>query len=125
MQYVKRSEYTLYNGTFDEFLGFCDQSFAQAYDSPKTVLPDASFKEYFETCNPSSCEYVEVRTAGPVELITLTVGLLGGLITVIKGTVDFIGGKLTPSSKSPVSKGGVDSAGADVEIAKGVESHGE
>lgn len=61
-------------------------------DAKTTGLIDASsvetdFAAYFTTCAPDSCTYTLSSSPSTIELVTVVLGVLGGLSTVIRGNV--------------------------------------
>lgn len=90
------AEYTVFDGSLQEYLGTCDSVYFELYDKSDLALPSNAYAQYFEQCAPAECTYVEVRKPGFAELLTLTLGLLGGLITIIKAAAGVIGKRLVP-----------------------------
>lgn len=81
----------------------CDLEFFELYVDANLTLPSEAFGEYFDQCGPTECNYVEIRRPSATELITLTLGLLGGLVTVIRAVVGAVGKKLIAERKTSVA----------------------
>lgn len=108
MQAPKASsaEYTVHQGSLNQYLDQCDVEFFNIYASQSLNLPDAAFGEYYGECAPTTCNYVEVRTLTPTELITLILGLAGGLVAVMKAGALGMGKAIFRSGKDMVIAAG-------------------
>jgi hypothetical protein len=77
--------------------------FRNLFDAQLTA--ESNYENYYAECAPSSCTWTEVRRRSPAEVITVILGLYGGLDTGLKAFLGYLAARAASKLSTSSSTG--------------------